>query len=503
MSDRVRKFINWSILIAVLVGAAIAFRVFKHHAETPKTAEKPSRDRYRVVQRGDFTVAVELDGNLDAIERHLIKPAPGSGRYGLEIIDLVEDNTPVKEGDELFKFSSEKLEQAEEDLRVRLDDERTSLMLAQEDLGMTRAGNLSAIKGASDQLRSAREALSRYKDEDAVRNKRDLIRALSDARENVKDAKDAVRAAQDELSDAYMRDASKVATLEKKVENAEDQVNNAENQLRKAHSNLRVFKQYDHPQKMRSLVEAATKAQMTLQKTLVEAAGRVVQAERKIQNHQTRIKSMEDELATLQTIRSQLTLTAPVDGIVSLGNPYRRHWENDADLKVGTQVRQGQTIASIPDLSKFVVNVDIPEELRSRLAIGQQATLRSKAIPDLVLNGKLTTIAPMARNVIRWDNNSPKVYPAEISTDGAEKRLMPGMTMKVGIVVEKVTDVLFVPVEAVYNREGKKFCRVKGLTGLEERHIETGRTSTDFVEILAGLEEEEKVALHQPGITER
>lgn len=502
MSDGFRKIIRWSLLALVLLGAAVTFWLIKKHVASPKKTEEATRDRYSVVRKGDFVIAVEVDGNLDAIERHLIKPEPRSGRQGLEIVEMVEDNTAVKKGDVLFRFSDEKHQQAEEELRVRLDDERTSLMLAQEDLGMTRAGNLSAIKGASDQLRSAREALARYEEEDAVRKKRDLISGLNKAREKVRTAKSAVTAARDTLSDAYMRDASKVAALEKQVNTAETQVDAAEDELSKAHSSLRVFKQYDHPQKMRSLTEALTKGEMTLQKTLVESAGSVVQAERRIQNHETRIQSLEEELETLRTIRSQLTLTSPVDGIVSLDNPYRRHWEKSADLKVGSEVREGQTIASIPDLSKFVVKVDIPEELRSRLKIGQKATLGSKAIPDLVLDGELTNISPMARNVISWDKGSPKVYPAEISTDGADKRLMPGMTMKVEIVVEEVTDILFVPVEAIYNREGDKFCRVKGMTGLDERQIQTGRTSTDYVEILSGLKKGEKVALHQPGMTD-
>ncbi|MDT8390254.1 MAG: HlyD family efflux transporter periplasmic adaptor subunit [Lentisphaeria bacterium] len=502
MSDRVRKIIRRGVPVLLLLGAAVTFWLFKTDAGPSKKTEEVSRDRYAVVRRGDFTIAVEMDGNLDAIERHLIKPEPRSGRHGLEIIEVVDDNTAVKKGDVVFRFSDEKHQQAEEELLVRLDDERTSLMLAQEDLGMTRAGNLSAIKGASDQLRSAREALARYEEEDAVRKKRDLISGLEKAREKVRETKAAVVDARDTLSDAYMRDADKVAELEKKLETAEKQVETAEDELRKAHSNLRVFKQYDHPQKMRALTEATTKGEMTLQKTLVEAAGSVVQAERRIQNHQTRIQSLEEELATLHVIRSQLALTAPVDGIISLDNPYRRRWDNAADLKVGSQVREGQTIASIPDLSKFVVNVDVPEELRSRLTIGQKAVLRSKAIPDLVLDGELTSVAPMARNVISWDQSSPKVYPSEISTNGTDERLMPGMTMKVEIVVENVTDVLFVPVEAIYNREGEKFCRVKGMTGLDERRIETGRTSTDYVEVVAGLKKGEKVALHQPGTTD-
>jgi multidrug efflux pump subunit AcrA (membrane-fusion protein) len=58
-----------------------------------------------------------------------------------------------------------------------------------------------------------------------------------------------------------------------------------------------------------------------------------------------------------------------------------------------------------------------------------------------------------------------------------------------------------VPIEAIFQREGKTFARVKGTMGVEERPVTTGRSSNSFVEILSGLEEGERVALYQAGLT--
>lgn len=503
MSDGRRNFVR--LLVAgLLLAAAAAVVVVRHRlvAADGSATEKASRDRYAVVKFGEFTIALELDGNLDAIEHHLIKPHPGSGKFGLEIFQAVEEGTAVKAGDPLFIFSDEKHREEKDRLLLELDDERTNLMLAQEDLEMTRAGNMSSIKGAADQLRAAREAYSRYEEEDAVRKKRDLLDAVDAARGKLLQARSDVVQARDVVNDAYMQDADKVPELEKKVEEAKQKVEQAQTDLDNAHSALRIFKQYDHPQKIRSLTEALTKGKMNLQRELVNAAGNVVKAERRILNHKTRIAQQESALAELTRIRGNLTLAAPVDGIVALGNPNRRRWEDPADLKVGSQVREGQAVASIPDLSAFVVNIEIPEELRSRITTGQQAVVRSKAMPDMVIKGTVESIAPMAQNVNTWDKSSPKIYPATISTQVANKRLMPGMTMRVEIVVERVEKALYVPIEAVYNRDGRKYCRIKTLGGLAEHPVVTGRTSSSFVEILSGVDMGDKVLLHQPGSME-
>jgi multidrug efflux pump subunit AcrA (membrane-fusion protein) len=372
--------------------------------------------------------------------------------------------------------------------------------LAEQDLDMTRASNLSTLRTANDQLRASVEALSRYEDEDARGKRSALQTAIQTARARLAQARTDLSAARSQLSTAQMQDPGRVPELEKLVLEKTQAVDTVRDALALASGNLRVFKQYDHPQKMRLLQEGRTKAQTDLQRDLVTAAGNLVKDQRIIQNHRARIRQMEEDLEQLIAIRKSLVVRAPSDGIVTLGDPNRRSWNQQEDLKVGSQVNEGMVLASIPDLSRFLVRVDLPEEFRSRIALGLRAVLRSKAIPNLVMEGRVSLIAAMAQNVVNWDRSSPKIYPVEIATDTMDPRLMPGMTMRVEIIVEPVTNVLHVPIEAVFQREGKTFARVKGPVGVEERPVTAGRSSNSFVEILSGLEEGERVALYQTGL---
>jgi len=488
-------------LLAILLAAAAAFTIWRNkRAGGGAATEAATRDRYATVRRGAFNIALEIDGNLDAIEHHLIRPERQTGRFGLEIVEMVEDRSEVKAGDLLFRFSDEKHAVEHDRLKLALADEQTSLMLAEQDLEMTRAGNLSSIRTAHDQLKAAQEALSRYEDEDARRKRSELQTAIQNARLKLSQARAALSAARTQLADAQMQNPDRVAELEKQAHDKAQAVETSRDEVSKASGNLRVFKQYDHPQKMRALQEACTKAKMALQRDLVNAAGNLVKDQRRIQNHRTRIRQLENEQAQLDAIRKSLTLRAPADGIVTMGNPQRRAWNQPEEIKVGSAVNEGQVLATIPDLSRFLVRIDLPEEFRSRIKLGLRAILRSKAIPDLVMEGRLSQIAAMAQNVVAWDRSSPKIYPIEIATETMDPRLMPGMTMRVEIVVETVADALHLPIEAIFQREGKTFARVKGLTGVEERPVATGRTSNSFVEILSGLEEGERVALYQPGL---
>ncbi len=459
-----------------------------------KAASSDSMDKYHKVERGDFHITVLADGTLNPIKRHDLR-CEAKGNFELRIVEVVEDKTEVKKDDLVIKFSSEKAEEQLEKLELELENTQRDLALSREDLAMRKANNRSSIKSALDKLRNVQEVLEKYRDLDAPRERKAKQAAIDDARAKLDAAEAELSLAKEAETESEALEPEKEAELEKKVKDADKKVVEAQRALDKANHDYRVFKQYDFPQKMRELKEAVVQARLNFRKACVDAKGKIIQAERQIQSHERRIESLTERIEKLREDIEKLEIRAPVDGIVTLGNPRRRHWQEPKEIKVGETVHSRQIIASIPDLSKFEVTLQIPEEYRSRVSVGLPAKLQSPAIPDLAMEGKIESIAPMASHIVRWDKNSPKVYDTKIETDTSDPRLMPGMTVKVEIVVETVVDVLFLPVEAAFNQEGRTLCRVRTLTGPEEREIETGRASIHYVEVTSGLEEGDEVLL--------
>jgi multidrug efflux pump subunit AcrA (membrane-fusion protein) len=154
-----------------------------------------------------------------------------------------------------------------------------------------------------------------------------------------------------------------------------------------------------------------------------------------------------------------------------------------------------EVIGSIPDLSQLIVNVDIPEATRSKVSVGMRAEMRIKALPNLQLSGVVSKVADMATNLILNDQSSPKIYPTVIRLDQNDPGLRPGMTIEVDMISEVISDVLFVPVEALYVKEGEVFCNVMKAIGSEVRKVTIGKSSNSYVEIVEGLKEGDRVLL--------
>jgi multidrug efflux pump subunit AcrA (membrane-fusion protein) len=72
------------------------------------------------------------------------------------------------------------------------------------------------------------------------------------------------------------------------------------------------------------------------------------------------------------------------------------------------------------------------------------------------------------------------------------------MKAKVQFVFEKLSETVYVPVEAVFDRPGGQVTYVATGDGFEERPVETGERNDKAVVITKGLKAGERVALSDP-----
>lgn len=454
-----------------------------------------SSDRYYSVVRGEFKVAFKLEGQLDAISSQVLRFDGRRGHGQLKLVEVAQDRSNVSSNDVIFKLSDEWFVEQEKDLTRKLQLAEEDYKLALQDLEMIRADNLTELKSSADALREAHESYRKYEDEDAPRQRRELIQASQEKGDAYDTARDAIESAKKELTDAISQEEDAITAAQKKVDEAERALTRADQELEKAWYALRIFKRYDYPQKLDKLEEAVMKSKLAVQRTIINNNAKVSKKRIEIANREKSIADYRSDLSAIRSDMQKLEIRAASDGMLIHGDNRRNRWGEAKEIKIGTDLSIGEAIGVIPDVSKFKVQVNLPEEYRSRIKTGLPVVIRAKAVPDLTLTGEIVKIAGVSTPIIPWDQSSPKVYSTDISTDAADERLSPGMTVQVEIVVESIKDVLFLPVEGVYSREGRSFCKVRQGEGEVEREVTTGRFSTSFIEITDGLIDGDQVLL--------
>ena len=132
-----------------------------------------------------------------------------------------------------------------------------------------------------------------------------------------------------------------------------------------------------------------------------------------------RVAVVDAQLAASEKAIADAQVIAPIAGVVT---------QKLADA--GEVIARGTPLAVVTDLDRAWANIFVPEPAVPRIALGQDATLRTDA-GGAAIQGKVTYISPRAeftpRNVQTAEERSKLVYRIKVTVDNRQGVLKQGM----------------------------------------------------------------------------
>lgn len=173
---------------------------------------------------------------------------------------------------------------------------------------------------------------------------------------------------------------------------------------------------------------ALKKAEAELQKALTELEGfrKGAEADRRIR--EIAIEKAKREIRTTEAAVDALTLRAPEDGLVVIGDTPR----DRRKIQVGDQLWPGVIVARLPDLSGLRVEASLYDVDDGRLEPGMTAVVTADAFADRPMTGRVEEVAAVAQQPT--NDSLRRVFRVVLSI--AEKPfegLRPGLSAKVEI----------------------------------------------------------------------
>ena len=152
------------------------------------------------------------------------------------------------------------------------------------------------------------------------------------------------------------------------------------------------------------------------------------------------------------------------------------------DITLAATASGAKPLFAIASVESVKVQVGVPESLTTFMKLGMQARIRVEAypldhFPLAIFRGRISSISPTL-------DPGSRMAMAEVVVDNRDGRLKPGMFAMVGVVKEKLENVLLVPKESVIaGEESHLVYVVKGNT-VEEREVQVGASDGRWVQIL-------------------
>ena len=190
-------------------------------------------------------------------------------------------------------------------------------------------------------------------------------------------------------------------------------------------------------------------------------------------------KSSEAQIASLTRARdqaqyevnlaqqrlAQLTITAPLNGIVTYMLNRSQGWMNAQPFKVGDQVWSGAAIAEIPDLSTLQMVSRLEEADRGRLKLQDPVRIHIDALPEVTFSGALQYVSVMPEESFGSSWPPVRTFRAYGSFRQTDARLRPDMNGSMEIVVQRLPNALSIPARALFTQQAHAIVYVRQGTG--------------------------------------
>ena len=157
-------------------------------------------------------------------------------------------------------------------------------------------------------------------------------------------------------------------------------------------------------------------------------------------------------------------------------------------------VEPGQTVTSSDAVivlsNRLIVSAQFDETDISRIKVGQKAFITLDAYPSIKIEGTVDHIAYESELV-----NNVIIYNVDISPNQTLEFFRSGMSVNVQVIEASREDVVIIPLEAIYDEDGKTFVMVKESQKAvpKKREIKIGLRDEKQAEVTSGLTAEDIV----------
>ncbi len=435
--------VMWLIMAVAIIGIALAIWQYPHIFGTAN--ETQSKASTTPVTKSNFTHSVIEPGEIESSNNTDIRcEVQARNTSGVMIIEIVPNGTTVQPGDFLVQFDSSSLESEKTQQQVVCNN--TQAMLAQ-----SKAAYETAVITKQEYLEGTNK-----QEEQTIQSE------VFVAEENLRRAQ--------EYAGYSERLAARGYVTGVQVEADRFAVEKARKELETAETKLRVLRDY-------------TKAKMikTLDANIESAYAKQQADENSYKLEQSKLQLFEAQIQKCRVV-------SPVAGKVVYANQTGGRSSNEVIIQEGAMIRERQSVIRIPDMQNMQVTAKINESRIGLIHEGMEATVRLDAFPDLEMHGRVTRVddlpVPMS-----YFSAQVKQYNTYVHIDNPPEGLIrPGLTAKVEIHVENISDAITVPVVSVIEHAGEFYCFVKEQGQIVARWIAIGSSNDTNVVIREGLQ---------------
>ena len=219
-----------------------------------------------------------------------------------------------------------------------------------------------------------------------------------------------------------------------------------------------------------------------------ETEAQIESARATLAESQSQLVAGQADLDRLSALEAYSHITAPFAGVVT-----KRYADTGALIQAGTTSdTQSMPVVQLAEWSRLRLVVPVPESAVPQLHLGSAVQVHVSAM-NRDFEGRVARFADAL-------NDETRTMHTEIDVENRDGTLKEGMYAEAKIILKQQNDAITIPIQALErNSSGGTVLIVDAEGRVEERPVTLGAESSDRVEILAGLAENDRVVIGNRG----
>ena len=285
--------------------------------------------------------------------------------------------------------------------------------------------------------------------------------------------------------------SAQVAGAKADIQRYQDAVRRSESEIQRAESTHAAYHAAYSRLKQASESRPGLIAEQELDDSMAkdkETAAQIESARAALAESQSQLVSARTDLDRLSALEAYSHITAPFAGVVT-----KRYADTGALIQAGTSSEtQSMPVVQLAEWSKLRLVVPVPESAVPQLQLGSTVQVHVSAM-NRDFEGRVARFADAL-------NDETRTMHTEIDVENSDGNLKEGMYAEAKIILRQQNDALTIPIQALErNNTGGTVLIVDAQGCVEERQVQLGAESSDRVEILAGLAENDRVVIGNRG----
>jgi RND family efflux transporter MFP subunit len=281
--------------------------------------------------------------------------------------------------------------------------------------------------------------------------------------------------------------SAQVLGADASVRRARDAIRRAQGDLNRAQS----LHEATHLDSNRLKEAAAARPGLIAQQELDDAQAKDKEAEAQISADEAALSEAQNQFDVAGAEQKQLSamsdytrIVAPFTGVIT-----KRYVDTGALVQAGTNSNtQALPVVSVAETDLFRLTLPVPESAVPTVRLGSLVSVR---VPSLgrTFDGKVARFADDL-------NQETRTMHTEVDVPNKNGSIVAGMYAEVNLTLQKKTDVVAIPIQAVMrNGDEASVLVVNAQERIEERKVKLGLEAANQVEVISGLSPDERVVI--------